>query len=98
MVEVADIGVRGNYLSSTLSRYEDEELTLIEMQTNVEKINDSEEITTMRSHEYSWQLTLQFGSSFRSIINGLLEVVSDREFNIETRWFYATHKNKKHTC
>ncbi|NLP26612.1 MAG: hypothetical protein GX365_04615 [Clostridiales bacterium] len=64
MVEVADIGVRGNYLSSTLSRYEDEELTLIEMQTNVEKINDSEEITTMRSHEYSWQLTLQFGSSF----------------------------------
>ena len=64
MVEVADIGVRGNYLSSTLSRYEDEELTLIEMQTNVEKINDVEEITTMRSHEYSWQLTLQFGSSF----------------------------------
>ncbi|HHX56977.1 MAG TPA: hypothetical protein GX710_03055 [Clostridiales bacterium] len=64
MVEVADLGVRGNYLTSTLSRYEDEELTLIEMQTNVEKINDSEEITTMRSHEYSWQLTLQFGSSF----------------------------------
>lgn len=64
MVEVADIGVRSNYLSTTLSRYEDEELTLTEMQMKVEKINDSEEITTMRTYEYAWKLTLQFGSDF----------------------------------
>jgi len=64
MVQVAEVGVRTNYMENMLSRYEDEELTLREMQIHTERINDPEEITTMRSYDFAWNITLQFGSMF----------------------------------
>jgi len=64
MIQVADVGVRGNYMDNMLARYEDQYMTLQEMQITTERTNDAEEITTMRSHEFAWNLTLQFGSMF----------------------------------
>lgn len=58
----SDIGVRDNFLSRSLSRLESEEYTLTEIQTNLEYIKDSDEIILNQSLEYSWLLTLQYGS------------------------------------
>lgn len=58
----ADIGVRSNFLERSLSRLTDEEYTLSEIQSNLEYIEDSEEIILNESLNYSWLLTLQYGS------------------------------------
>lgn len=58
----SNIGVRGNFLERSLSRLESEEYTLTEIQSNLEYIEDSDEIVLNQSLEYSWMLTLQYGS------------------------------------
>lgn len=60
---VADLGVRTQYLERTLTKLKDEEVNIQTMQTELEGINDTEEIVKMNEYKYAWMLTLQFGSN-----------------------------------
>lgn len=62
--QIADIGVRDKYLTSNLTRLDNEHLTLSEMQANVEGINADEAYSEMTMNEYAWTLTLKFGSKY----------------------------------
>ncbi|MDR0920350.1 MAG: hypothetical protein LBM93_14085 [Oscillospiraceae bacterium] len=62
--QIADLGIRDKYLTDNLDRLENEELTLKELQQQIEGINDAEEITNLEMNEYAWTLTLKFGSQF----------------------------------
>lgn len=57
------LGVRTNYLERTMSMLQDEEAELEIMQSDLEGINDTEEIVKMNEYKYAWMLTLQFGSN-----------------------------------
>lgn len=59
---IADLGTRSSYLESLQTRLGDENASLQESQKNVEGINDAEEISHMQEYNYSWLLTLKFGS------------------------------------
>lgn len=72
--QIADIGVRDKYLTSNLERLENEKITLLEMQGNVEGINDAEVYNEMTMNEYAWSLTLKFGSKF--IPQSLMDYIS----------------------
>lgn len=60
---VADLGVRTQYLERTLTKLKDEEVNIQTMQTELEGIDDTEEIVKMNEYKYAWMLTLQFGSN-----------------------------------
>ncbi len=60
---VADLGVRTQYLERTLTQLKDEEVNIQTMQTELEGINDTEEIVKMNEYKYAWMLTLQFGGN-----------------------------------
>lgn len=60
---VAGLGVRTNYLERTMTMLQDEEADLEIMQSDLEGINDTEEIVKMNEYKYAWLLTLQFGSN-----------------------------------
>lgn len=60
---VAELGVKTQYLERNLSMLEDENVTLSTIQTNLEGIKDTDEIVRMNEYKYAWMLTLQFGSS-----------------------------------
>ncbi|MBQ7755755.1 MAG: flagellar hook-associated protein FlgL [Oscillospiraceae bacterium] len=60
---VADLGVRTQYLERTLTMLKDEEVNIQTMQTELEGINDTEEIVKMNEYKYAWMLTLQFGGN-----------------------------------
>ncbi|MGN1482008.1 flagellin N-terminal helical domain-containing protein [Porcipelethomonas sp.] len=59
--EIADIGVRTNYLDVHYERLEEEEYVLTEIQNNLEYIKDTDELINNKNLEYSWLLTLQYG-------------------------------------
>lgn len=60
--EVTDIGIRTNYLDRHTARLEDEEYVLTEIQTDLEYIDETDELINNKAMEYSWLLTLQYGS------------------------------------
>lgn len=60
--EISDIGIRTDYLDKHTSRLEDEEYVLTEIQNDLEYINDVDELMNQKNMEYSWLLTLQYGS------------------------------------
>ncbi|MGN0620320.1 MAG: hypothetical protein ACI4I9_00495 [Porcipelethomonas sp.] len=62
VTEIADIGIRTKYLDNHTTRLEDEEYVLTEIQSNLEYIKDTDELINEKNLEYSWLLTLQFGS------------------------------------
>ena len=51
------------YLERTLTMLKDEEVNIQTMQTELEGINDTEEIVKMNEYKYAWMLTLQFGGN-----------------------------------
>lgn len=59
---ISDIGVKTNYLERHTSRLEDEEDVLTEIQVNLEYIRDTDELINNKAMEFSWLLTLQYGS------------------------------------
>lgn len=59
---VSEIGVRTNFLESNLSRLENEGALLTEKKANLEGVDDTKELIKYKSFEYSWMLTLQYGS------------------------------------
>lgn len=61
VTQIADVGVRTNYLENHTGRLEDEEYVLTEIQNNLEYIKDTDELINQKSLEYSWLLTLQYG-------------------------------------
>ena len=60
--EISDIGIRTNYLDGHTSRLEDEEDVLTKIQNELEYIKETDELVNNKNMEYSWLLTLQFGS------------------------------------
>jgi flagellin-like hook-associated protein FlgL len=62
--EISALGVRMNYVDTNSERLETENITLRDLQQNVEGINDPTEITKQSYSEYAWILTLQFGSKY----------------------------------
>jgi len=60
--EIADIGIRTNYLDMHEARLVDEEYVLTEIQSDLEYVKDTDELINNKSLEYSWLLTLQYGS------------------------------------
>ena len=60
---VADLGVRTQYLERTLTKLKDEEVNIQTMQSDTEGISDTEEIVKMNEYKYAWMLTLQFGGN-----------------------------------
>ncbi|MGN0613886.1 MAG: hypothetical protein ACI4JB_08305 [Porcipelethomonas sp.] len=62
ITEISDIGIRTNYLDRHTTRLEDEEYVLTEIQNDVEYIQETDELINNKSMEYSWLLTLQYGS------------------------------------
>ncbi len=62
VTNVSEVGVRTNFLESNLSRLEDEELILTEKKANLEGVEDTDELIRYKSFDYSWMLTLQYGS------------------------------------
>ncbi len=62
VMEISDIGIKTNYLDRHTSRLEDEEFILTEIQNDVEYIKETDELINNKSMEYSWLLTLQYGS------------------------------------
>lgn len=62
ITNVSEIGVRTNFLDSNLQRLDNEEALLTEKQGNLEGVEDTEELINYKSFEYSWMLTLQYGS------------------------------------
>ena len=62
LVGIANLGTRSAFLESKGERLEDEATDLQVIQKNTEGINDTDEITKMQEYNYSWLLTLKFGS------------------------------------
>lgn len=62
VTEISDIGIRTNYLDRHTSRLEDEEFVLTEIQDEVEYVKETDELLNNKNMEYSWLLTLQYGS------------------------------------
>lgn len=62
VTNISEIGVRTSFLESNLSRLENENALLQEKQANLEGVEDTEELIKYKSFEYSWMLTLQYGS------------------------------------
>jgi len=60
---VSDIGMRCSFLDATLSRLENESLSLSQMQKDTEGIDDATEIMNYMNYKYAWNLTMQFGSN-----------------------------------
>lgn len=60
--EIADIGIRTNYLERHSSRLEDESDVLAGIQNDLEYIKETDELINNKTMEYSWLLTLQYGS------------------------------------
>lgn len=61
ITEIADVGVRTNYLDNHLGRLENEDDYMTEIQNNLEYIKDTDEIVNNSNLEYTWLLTLQYG-------------------------------------
>ncbi len=61
VTEISDVGVRTNYLDNHFGRMGDEEFCLTEIQTDLEFVDDTDELITQKTLEYSWMLTLQYG-------------------------------------
>lgn len=61
VTEIADVGVRTNYLDNHSSRLEDEEFYMTDIQSDLEYIEDTDELINQKMREYSWMLTLQYG-------------------------------------
>lgn len=62
VTEISDIGIRTNYLDRHTARLEDEEFVLTNIQTDLEYIEETDELVNNKTLEYSWLLTLQYGS------------------------------------
>ncbi len=62
VTEISDIGIRTNYLDRHTARLEDEEFVLTNIQTDLEYIEETDELVKNKTLEYSWLLTLQYGS------------------------------------
>jgi len=62
VTEISDIGIRTNYLDRHTARLEDEEFVLTDIQNDLEYIKETDELINNKSMEYSWLLTLQYGS------------------------------------
>ncbi len=61
VTEIADVGVRTNYLENHTGRLEDENYYMTDIQSNLEYIKDTDELINQKMREYSWLLTLQYG-------------------------------------
>ena len=62
LVGIANLGTRSQFLEVKSEKLEDEATELDIVRANTEGINDTEEITKMQEYNYSWLLTLKFGS------------------------------------
>jgi flagellin-like hook-associated protein FlgL len=62
VTNISEIGVRTNFLDSNLERLDNEEFLLTEKKSNLEDVEDSDELIKYKSFQYSWMLTLQYGS------------------------------------
>ncbi len=62
VTEITDVGIRTNYLDRHTARLEDEEFVLTDIQTDLEYIEETDELINNKAMEYSWLLTLQYGS------------------------------------
>ena len=62
LVGIANLGTRSAFLEAKGERLEDEATDLEIIRKNTEGINDTDEITKMQEYNYSWLLTLKFGS------------------------------------
>lgn len=62
LMKVTDIGARNSYLERTLSRLQDENLSLTTQQNHLESIDFEEEVIFNKSFEMAWQISLQLGS------------------------------------
>lgn len=63
MTNVSDIGMRSQFLETTAQRLENENLSLNQMQKDIEGIDDATEIMNYMNYQYAWNLTMQFGNS-----------------------------------
>lgn len=61
--DISDIGMRSKFLETTVSRLENENMSLNQLQTDTEGIDDATEIMNYMSYRNAWNLTLQFGNS-----------------------------------
>lgn len=71
---ISDIGVRTSYLENNADKLVDDEYVLTEIQSNLEKIKDTDELVNYKSLEYSWLLTLQYGG--KMLPQSLMDYVS----------------------
>ena len=62
LVGIANLGTRSQFLEAKSEKLDDEATALEITRANTEGINDTEEITKMQEYNYSWLLTLKFGS------------------------------------
>ena len=62
LVGIANLGTRSQFLDAKSEKLDDEATELSIIRANTEGINDTEEITKMQEYNYSWLLTLKFGS------------------------------------
>jgi len=60
---VAEIGIRGSFLESTLSRLESENTIMKEAQSKYDATDDATEITNFKGYQNAWNTVLQFGGS-----------------------------------
>jgi flagellin-like hook-associated protein FlgL len=62
--EITGIGIRYSFLENNLQRLELEEMTLGEMQHQIEGIDEIEEDNNLQMNKLAWTLTLQYGSQY----------------------------------
>jgi flagellar hook-associated protein 3 FlgL len=62
LVQVTDIGTRFTYLENSISRLENEKLSLTDQQNFLESIDYEEETITNKSYDMAYQISLQLGS------------------------------------
>lgn len=60
---ISEIGIKQSYLETKLAILQDEEVSLATQQSELEGVDDTEEIIKYNEYKYSWMLTLQFGSN-----------------------------------
>ena len=62
LMRISDVGMKTNYLETTLSRLSSEKISLTTQQNNLEAIDFEEEVIFNKTHEMAWQISLQLGT------------------------------------
>jgi len=62
LMRISDVGMKTNYLETTLSSLSSQKISLTTQQNNLEAIDFEEEVIFNKSHEMAWQISLQLGT------------------------------------